>query len=59
MYPKTMAEYYEEQQMRAQQVKIDPFEGMDLDDLDSDVDHVFMDDMEMDGVYEEGVDEEL
>lgn len=45
--------------MRAQQVKIDPFEGMDLDDLDSDVDHVFMDDMDMDGVYEEGIDEEL
>lgn len=46
IYPKAMAEYYEEQQMRAQQVEVDPFEGMDLDDLEGDVDQIFLDDNE-------------
>ena len=64
MYPKTMAEYYEEQAMREKQVEINPFEGMDLE---SDVENIFLDEEEEEsmmnggneGVYEEGVDEEL
>jgi hypothetical protein len=57
IYPKTMAEYYEEQAMRAQ-VENNPYEGMDLDDLEGDVDQIFLD--ENDGVaVEEGIDEEL
>lgn len=57
IYPKTMAEYYEEERMRQQNVEINPFEGMDLDDLDGDVEQIFLDDDE--GVFEEGIDEEL
>lgn len=60
IYPKTMAEYYEEQQVFGQQNIVDPYEGMDLDDLQGDVEQIYLNDEEqMETVYEEGIDEEL
>ena len=39
---------------------MDPYEGMDLDDLQGDVEQIYLNDEElMETVYEEGIDEEL
>lgn len=56
MYPKTLADYQMEQKLR-QQMEMQQFESMSEDDLEGDIDQIFLDDDA--SVFEEGIDAEL
>jgi len=58
MFPQTMADY-QMQQMAQQQQQFDLNQFQDMDDLDGDIDQIFMDDEEFGAILEEGIDQEL